>query len=225
MRKLTPDQSQALLGKAYKKRFAMTLKRKLIKHKGQASNIDEAVTHHYAPDMSEPSKIINHQQLETLWGWVPLSLRHCQLRLVYTPKQDGWGLRAFYRKMEAHYSKHTLLLIKDMGNNVFGAFLDTLLAKKGVLEEMGSQDCFVFQLNPEKLRYQVEGGKGGGVLCDSEYLSIGSGGGGSAIYLKGDLHSGLTNQSDTYRNAPLVNGEGGSSAGFECSNIEVYLLE
>jgi len=226
MRKVNSEQAQALLGKAYKKRFAMTLKKKLIKHKGQASNIDEAITHHYAPDMSEPSKIITHQQLETLWGWVPHSLRHTHLKLIYSPRQDGWGLRAFYRKMESVYSHNTLLLIKDTNNNVFGAFADTVLAKKGKLEEGGSQDCFVFQLSPKRVRYRAEGRQSGGVLCDSEYLSIGSGGGGSAIYLKGDLHSGLSNKSETYNNLPLVEGENGSSSvSFECHSIEVYLLE
>ncbi len=109
---------------------------------------------------------------------------------------------------------------------IFGAFLDVaVLLKKDVYQYSGSDQCFVFELAPEKMKYHSMKGNRDHLLCDKDYLSIGAGGDGAAIYLGNDLHRGFTYKCASYNNRPLNGAQDAHETHFESKIVEVYLLE
>ena len=63
------------------------------------------------------------------------------------------------------------------------------------------------------------------MYCDTETLTIGSGGHGPAIYLDKELYKGVTNACETFNSPILIKGaERHVDDAFKAKNVEVYIL-
>lgn len=80
-----------------------------------------------------PSKILSLKQFYRLWMMLP---EYCQVRvpkLLYTSSVDGYNLSTLYQKCKPYEEKMSVkfvfLIIKTLEDDIFGAFLDTVIAK------------------------------------------------------------------------------------------------
>jgi len=83
----------------------------------------------------------------------------------------------------------------------------------------------VFQLEPEEKKFGASKNNNIYLLCDKEFLSIGSGRDGPAIYIADDLMHGYSYRSETYENEPLHQRKGDEDTRFEIAGIELYWIE
>lgn len=144
-----------------------------------------------------PSKILSLKQFYRLWMMLP---EYCQVRvpkLLYSSAKDGYNLSTLYQKCKPYQVKMSVkfvfLIIQTLDGDIFGCFLDTVI-DKSIKEYIGSSDSFVFGFYEDKRVVHYASGKNqryciGGM----DYLQIGGGEEGPAIYLKDDLQEGQTN--------------------------------
>lgn len=101
------------------------------------------------------SSIITHQQLHTIWSWVPTRFSIYQPSLVFTTQEHGFSLTTFYTRCE--YCEPTILLIKTSDQEIFGAFLSSSWSTrndgdhKGIY--FGTGESFLFSFAPEEKKY------------------------------------------------------------------------
>jgi len=117
------------------------------------------------------------------------------------------------------------VIIKTREGNIFGAYLSHgwnfgLEKKKDSF--FGNGECFVFTLHPKVTQYKwKKGNKDYFMRSDQDFLVIGGGGEGVAIFLDSELWWGRSKQCSTFNNEPL-NGESGS---FECMILEAFTFK
>ena len=180
----------------------------------------------YLPQLSDTSFIANTVEFELIWEWLPKELKLCKPALVYSSKIHGWSLNTLYSKCDAIPSYQGLLiLIKTTQSIKFGAFVDGILQLYGsAIGSIGSDESFVFQLDPTNKKYAATKEDHVHLVCDRSSLSIGSGNGGPAIYLTDSLLYGYSYRSETYDNEVLCRHKDGDENQFECYAVEVYLI-
>ncbi|XP_071478421.1 uncharacterized protein [Diadema antillarum] len=192
------------------------------------------------------SSVISHQQLHTLWGWVPSRFSVYQPSLVFTTQEHGFSLTTFYTRCE--YCEPTILLIKTADQEIFGAYLSASWSTrndedhKGIY--FGTGESFLFSLAPEEKKYpwvgintpgkedkeeeeEVEEGKEDMKKRMSEMfmratpslIAVG-GGDGDGILIEGDLTKGFSGRCLTFNNPPLA-----SERSYVCAVIEVITME
>ncbi|XP_072180415.1 GTPase-activating protein skywalker-like isoform X2 [Diadema setosum] len=193
------------------------------------------------------SSVISHQQLHTLWGWIPSRFSVYQPSLVFTTQEHGFSLTTFYTRCE--YCEPTILLIKTSDQEIFGAYLSASWSTrndedhKGIY--FGTGESFLFSLAPEEKKYpwvginapgkedkeeeegDVEEGKEDMKRRMSEMfmratptlIAVG-GGDGDGILIEGDLTKGFSGRCLTFNNPPLA-----SERSYSCAVIEVITME
>jgi len=86
----------------------------------------------------------------------------------------------------------------------------------------GNGECFVFTLYPKATKYGWQkGNKDLFMKSEPNFMVIGAGGDGVAIFLDTELWWGRSKSCTTFNNEPL-NGENGS---FECMSLEAYAFK
>ncbi|XP_015835479.1 GTPase-activating protein skywalker isoform X3 [Tribolium castaneum] len=175
------------------------------------------------------SRILDHQDLLTLWSWLPVRITMYQPILLYTTEEHGCSLTTFYVRVEHH--EPTLLMIKTCNNEVFGAYCSSRWGERNQKDDRGNRqayfgtgETFLFSLYPERAKYQwvgIEGDKVGHgaelfMAADSKMITIG-GGEGQAIWMDENIRFGKTDRCQTFNNPPLC-----PSGDFEIRVLEVY---
>ncbi|PIK36879.1 putative TBC1 domain family member 24 isoform X5 [Apostichopus japonicus] len=133
------------------------------------------------------------------------------------------------------YCEPTILLIKTMDDEVFGAYLSTCWGQRNDEEQktpyFGTGESFMFSLSPEEKKYPwvglIDNNKVSGpsdhaahlfMRAQANLIAVG-GGGGDGICLDGDLTKGRTKACITFNNPPLAKEEV-----FQTRVIEVLTL-
>ncbi|XP_044267937.1 GTPase-activating protein skywalker isoform X4 [Tribolium madens] len=175
------------------------------------------------------SRILDHQDLLTLWSWLPVRITMYQPILLYTTEEHGCSLTTFYVRVEHH--EPTLLMIKTCNNEVFGAYCSSRWGERNQKDDRGNRqayfgtgETFLFSLYPERAKYQwvgIEGDKVGHgaelfMAADAKMITIG-GGEGQAIWMDENIRFGKTDRCQTFNNPPLC-----PSGDFEIRVLEVY---
>lgn len=117
--------------------------------------------------------------------------------------------------------KFNFLIVKTLDGDIFGAFIDHVISKT-VKSYIGSSESFLFVFTPET-RTQYPSSRVNEQYCIGgvDYLQIGGGGDGAAIYLNDTLQEGQTNASETFANEKLTsNGD----SFFSVACVEVILI-
>ncbi|XP_067950092.1 GTPase-activating protein skywalker-like isoform X2 [Watersipora subatra] len=160
------------------------------------------------------SDILNKLQQLKVWSWLPPAEAVKEPELAFTTNEDGYSLKTLYDKVEN--CGPTLLVIRTIGNDVFGAYCATDWVERHKQVDAGAQICFfgcglsfVFKIHPEMVYYWV--GKEVPVTLpgasmfqagDKNILMVG-GGGGCALQFDKDLDHGRTENCETFENMPL----------------------
>ncbi|XP_025206279.1 TBC1 domain family member 24-like isoform X1 [Melanaphis sacchari] len=175
------------------------------------------------------SLIANHQDLFTLWSWLPVRITMYQPILLYTTEEHGCSLTTFYVRVEHH--EPTLLLIKTCTNEVFGAYCSSKWIERNKKDDRGNRqayfgtgETFIFSLYPGKAKYPWVGMEIDNVhhanelfmAADQKMITIG-GGDGQAIWMDENVRYGKTESCSTFNNPPLC-----KSRDFEIKVLEVY---
>ncbi|XP_063914625.1 GTPase-activating protein skywalker isoform X1 [Zophobas morio] len=181
------------------------------------------------PIQNMNTRILDHQDLLTLWSWLPVRITMYQPILLYTTEEHGCSLTTFYVRVEHH--EPTLLMIKTCNNEVFGAYCSSRWGERNQKDDRGNRqayfgtgETFLFSLYPERAKYQwvgIEGDKVGHgaelfMAADSKMITIG-GGEGQAIWMDENIRFGKTDRCQTFNNPPLC-----PSGDFEIRVLEVY---
>lgn len=167
------------------------------------------------------STIVTGKQLQTIWSWLPTRFSIYQPSLVFTSEDHGFSINTFYQRCE--YCEPTILLIKTMDDEVFGAYLSTCWGQRNDEEQktpyFGTGESFMFSLSPEEKKYPwvglIDNNEVSGpsdhaahlfMRAQANLIAVG-GGGGDGICLDGDLTNGRTKACITFNNPPLAKEE------------------
>ena len=172
-----------------------------------------------------PTKILTVKQFFRLWMMLP---DYYQVRIpwqIYSSYNDGFWLKTLYQNWKLYEdqttSKWMILIIKTTIGDIFGAFLDTVIIKT-IKTYSGSSESFLFQFIEDKRdKYISQKTNNQYFVGGHDYLQIGGGGDGPAIYLKNSLQEGHTNASETFGNKILTSND---DPFFSVASIEVILV-
>ena len=117
--------------------------------------------------------------------------------------------------------KFVFLIIKTIDSDVFGVFLDTVITKS-IKTYIGSSESFIFGFYEDKyLTNYTANINEQYCLGGMDYLQIGGGGDGPAIYLNDTLQEGQTNASETFGNGILTSSK---ESFFKIATIELIMI-
>ena len=113
--------------------------------------------------------------------------------LLYSTKRHGLSMNTFFRQVAGR--RDSVLVIKDSGGYVFGAFLP--FEWRQSKNYYGTGESFIFSLKPRWVQYRWSRSDSMFALTNTKGLMIG-GGGAPAIWLDGDFNQGTSGKSKTY---------------------------
>ncbi len=170
-----------------------------------------------APKLSRPSRVVDDgEALRHVMECVPMRHRGRDAQCVYSTADDGVSLGTLYERVRSE--EPVILLVRDTGGAVFGAFAATGYRPDAAGRYSGTGEAFVFSVRPERKVYQWRRTNNFFHLCTNESLAIG-GGGAFALFLDNMLWHGASGKSDTFGNVCLA-----SAPQFEAVVVEAYRL-
>lgn len=103
------------------------------------------------------SSVVTGTEMRVVWAWIPERFALFSPIRLYSTAKHNRSLASFYSHVEGH--EPTVLMIKTMDEEVFGAFLSTDVIERRkadteTLTYFGTGECFVFTLRPSMERYQ-----------------------------------------------------------------------
>lgn len=177
------------------------------------------------------SSILSHEQIATLWRWLPSRYQILELQLIYSTNIHGCRLMTLFDKIE--YYPTSIIVIQTTTNSIFGAYCSTPWSERISKERFfrprffGNGETFLFELSPNTSKYEWVGKSSKGktdtiqemfLYADNEKLIVGGGGEkGIGLLINSDLIYGRTGVSDTFENKIL-----GTEPDFEIAVMEVF---
>ncbi|XP_066532248.1 nuclear receptor coactivator 7 isoform X2 [Hoplias malabaricus] len=169
------------------------------------------------PILLDPSKLLEDTHIEKLAARLPARVQGYPWRLAYSTVVHGTSLKTLYRNL-GNVDCPVLLVIKDMDNQVFGAFSTHPFR---VSEHYyGTGETFLYTFSPEIKVFRWTGENSYFVKGNLDSLQIGGGGGHLALWLDADLYHGTTSKCCTFNNQLLS-----SQEDFTVQNLEVWVFE
>ncbi|XP_041962874.1 nuclear receptor coactivator 7 isoform X2 [Alosa sapidissima] len=169
------------------------------------------------PQLREHSQILQDQHLERLVAHLPARTQGYPWRLVYSTTVHGTSLRTLYRNM-ASVDRPVLLVIKDMENQVFGAFSSHSFRVSNSC--YGTGETFLYSFSPEFKVFSWTGKNSYFVKGFMDSLQLGGGGGPFGLWLDADLCRGSSYTCQTFHNQPLS-----THQDFFVRELEVWTFE
>ncbi|TNV70582.1 hypothetical protein FGO68_gene8104 [Halteria grandinella] len=179
----------------------------------------------YIPNQGTKSTIVSYEQFSKIWMMLPEHVRIRNAELIYSAHTEGFNLQSLYNICsEYKYDyKFSLLLIQTKKNQIFGAFIDDVI-RLHIRGYLGSQDCFVFTVQPNVRVFYETGQNMRYLLGEMTYFQIGGEGDGPAIWVNERLERGHSNKSATFGNEILTLGQRHIDDTFDIHNLEVFIL-
>jgi hypothetical protein len=176
-----------------------------------------ASTTQTCPELSEPSTLLEERHVRALVAEVPLRHRQARWRLAYSTQRDGISLQTMLRKVKG--CSPTVLVVRDMGRAVFGAFCSEPWRVSP--RYFGTGETFVFTVSPREAVWHWWWRKMPVQQNDffmwaaAEGIAVG-GAGGYALYLDAELSAGVSRTSATFGNECLASDEEFRIGAVEC---------
>ncbi|XP_069014384.1 nuclear receptor coactivator 7 [Embiotoca jacksoni] len=169
------------------------------------------------PMLSDSSDVMQDTHIEKLACRLPARVQGYHWRLAYSTVKHGTSLKTLYRNL-ADVDSPVLLVIKDMDNQVFGAFSTHPFR---VSEHCyGTGETFLYCFCPEIKVYRWTGENSYFVKGNTDSLQMGGGGGQLGLWLDAELYRGTTTKCATFNNQPLS-----SQQDFNIHSLEVWTFE
>ncbi|KAK1806615.1 hypothetical protein P4O66_005121 [Electrophorus voltai] len=175
-------------------------KRSLSIYSSQSTCTSDKEVDDTLPILKQHSHILLEHHIQSLASHLPARIQCCLWHLVYSTVEHGTSLRTLYRCM-AHVDRPVLLLIKDMRNQVFGAFSSDPFRVSDRC--YGTGETFLFTFSPEFKMFCWSGENSYFVRGFLDSLQIGGGGGSFGLWVDADLYHGATFPCNTFHNQPL----------------------
>ncbi|CAN9510532.1 unnamed protein product [Ophioblennius macclurei] len=103
------------------------------------------------------SSVVTGTEMRVVWAWIPERFALFSPIRLFSTAEHGRSLASFYSHVEGH--EPTVLIVRTLDEEVFGAFLSTDLIERRKQDchefaYFGTGECFVFTLRPNMERYQ-----------------------------------------------------------------------
>ncbi|KAK5608135.1 hypothetical protein CRENBAI_003846 [Crenichthys baileyi] len=169
------------------------------------------------PMLMDSSDLLQDTHIEKLSCRLPARVQGYLWRQAYSTEKHGTSLKTLYRNL-ADVDSPVLLVIKDMDNQIFGAFSTHPFR---VSEHFyGTGETFLYNFCPEIKVYRWTGENSYFVKGNTDSLQMGGGGGHLGLWLDGELYRGTTTKCATFNNHPLS-----TQQDFNIHSLEVWTFE
>ncbi|KAM9840459.1 nuclear receptor coactivator 7 [Aulostomus maculatus] len=169
------------------------------------------------PILNDASTLLQDTHIEKLACRLPARVQGYPWRLAYSTVKHGTSLKTLYRNL-GDVDSPVLLVIKDMDNQIFGAFSTHPFR---VSEHCyGTGETFLFSFSPEIKVYRWTGENSYFVKGNTDSLQMGGGGGQLGLWLDAELYRGTTTKCATFNNQPLS-----TQQDFTIHSLEVWTFE
>ncbi|XP_021114859.1 nuclear receptor coactivator 7 isoform X3 [Heterocephalus glaber] len=148
---------------------------------------------------------------------LPARVQGYPWRLAYSTLEHGTSLKTLYRK-SASLDSPVLLVIKDMDNQIFGAYATHPF--KFSDHYYGTGETFLYTFSPNFKVFKWSGENSYFINGDISSLELGGGGGRFGLWLDADLYHGRSNSCSTFNNDILSKKED-----FIVQDLEVWTFE
>ncbi|XP_063780383.1 oxidation resistance protein 1 isoform X3 [Pseudophryne corroboree] len=171
----------------------------------------------FRPNLSDPSQLLQVDQIEKLTKHLPPRTIGYPWTLVYSTAKHGMSLKTLYRTMLG-LDTPVLLVIKDSDAQIFGALAsEPFKVSDGFY---GTGETFLFTFSPDFEVFKWTGDNMFFIKGDMDSLAFGGGGGEFALWLDGDLYHGRSHSCKTFGNPTLSKKED-----FIVQDIEIWAFE
>nr|XP_006113067.1 oxidation resistance protein 1 isoform X2 [Pelodiscus sinensis] len=184
----------------------------------QATNIKtDLEPEAFRPNLSDPSELLQSDQIEKLTKHLPPRTIGYPWTLVYSTAKHGMSLKTLYRTMLG-LDTPVLMVIKDSDGQVFGALASEPFKVSDCF--YGTGETFLFTFSPDFEVFKWTGDNMFFIKGDMDSLAFGGGGGEFGLWLDGDLYHGRSHSCKTFGNHTLSKRED-----FIIQDIEIWAFE
>ncbi|XP_061479750.1 nuclear receptor coactivator 7 isoform X2 [Rhineura floridana] len=169
------------------------------------------------PVLKNQSVLLENMHIEQLARYLPARVQGYPWRLVYSTQEHGTSLKTLYRK-SASLDSPVLLVIKDMDNQVFGAYATHPFRFSD--HYYGTGETFLYTFDPLFKVFKWSGENTYFINGDVTSLELGGGDGRFGLWLDADLYHGRSNCCNTFNNDILSKKED-----FVIQDVEVWTFE
>ncbi|XP_030346735.1 nuclear receptor coactivator 7 isoform X4 [Strigops habroptila] len=169
------------------------------------------------PVLKHHSALLENMHIEQLARSLPARVQGYPWRLAYSTLEHGTSLKTLYRK-SASLDSPVLLVIKDMDNQIFGAYATHPFRFSD--HYYGTGETFLYTFSPHFKVFKWSGENTYFINGDTSSLELGGGGGRFGLWLDADLYHGRSNSCSTFNNDILSKKED-----FIIQDIEVWTFE
>jgi hypothetical protein len=144
-----------------------------------------------------------------MWSLLPLIFRPNDLKKIYDANIDGFSLRKIYNLAENYQMGQGLIFLLETTNNeAFGGLLSNFLSLTGG-KFIRPIEAYLISIRPFQQVNSIQQKTDNILRCDQESIMYGNGNDGPAIYIKGDLHSGISNPNNCFSRERLTKNDNG----------------
>ncbi|NXP55178.1 NCOA7 protein, partial [Heliornis fulica] len=169
------------------------------------------------PILKHHSALLENMHIEQLSRRLPARVQGYPWRLAYSTLEHGTSLKTLYRK-SASLDSPVLLVIKDMDNQIFGAYATHPFRFSD--HYYGTGETFLYTFSPNFKVFKWSGENTYFINGDTSSLELGGGGGRFGLWLDADLYHGRSNSCSTFNNDILSKKED-----FIIQDVEVWTFE
>ncbi|XP_037987229.1 nuclear receptor coactivator 7 isoform X3 [Motacilla alba alba] len=169
------------------------------------------------PILKHHSALLENMHIEQLARRLPARVQGYPWRLAYSTLEHGTSLKTLYRK-SASLDSPVLLVIKDMDNQIFGAYATHPFRFSD--HYYGTGETFLYTFSPHFKVFKWSGENTYFINGDTTSLELGGGGGRFGLWLDADLYHGRSNSCSTFNNDILTKQED-----FIIQDVEVWTFE
>ncbi|XP_031442273.1 oxidation resistance protein 1b isoform X2 [Clupea harengus] len=171
----------------------------------------------FRPNLSDPSDLLQTEQIEKLAKNLPPRTIGYPWTLAFSTSKNGMSIKTLYRIMQGLDSP-VLMVIKDNDGQVFGALAsEPFKVSDGFY---GTGETFLFTFCPDFEVFKWTGDNMFFMKGDMDSLAFGGGGGEIGLWLDGDLYRGRSHSCKTFGNPMLSKKED-----FVVQDIEIWSFE
>nr|XP_025721012.1 nuclear receptor coactivator 7 isoform X2 [Callorhinus ursinus] len=149
------------------------------------------------PILQPHSALLENMHIEQLARRLPARVQGYPWRLAYSTLEHGTSLKTLYRK-SASLDSPVLLVVKDMDNQIFGAYATHPF--KFSDHYYGTGETFLYTFSPNFKVFKWSGENSYFINGDISSLELGGGGGRFGLWLDADLYHGRSNSCSTFNN-------------------------
>ncbi|XP_015213405.1 oxidation resistance protein 1a isoform X2 [Lepisosteus oculatus] len=171
----------------------------------------------FRPNLSEPSDLLQPEQIEKLAKHLPPRTIGYPWTLAFSTAKHGMSIKTLYRTM-AGQDTPVLMVIKDSDGQIFGALASDPFKVSDCF--YGTGETFLFTFCPEFEVFKWTGDNMFFIKGDMDSLAFGGGGGEFGLWLDGDLYHGRSHSCKTFGNHTLSKKED-----FYVQDIEIWAFE